>query len=200
MRLLPCEWTESLYGNTQPESVLTRITSHRNWSVLRKNLLKPIIPVKCDAFRCWQQFPCYTPSDIIKYNSFLVTPRIKRSTLVTLSVFPVVGTIVAERKKGIPEDLPQMGNLSESLVFKAFYALLILDPWHQYHRLHMGRDNALNIGSTGEQVIPPCMREHIHPGRNILLPFQLISKYSVNLIRKPFRNERTGFYMYFSVF
>ena len=61
-------------------------------------------------------------------NSFLVTPRIKRSTLVTLSVFPVVGTIVAERKKGIPEDLPQMGNLSESLVFKAFYALLILDP------------------------------------------------------------------------
>ena len=62
------------------------------------------------------------------YNSFLVTPRIKRSTLVTLSVFPVVGTIVAERKKGIPEDLPQMGNLSESLVFKAFYALLILDP------------------------------------------------------------------------
>ena len=139
MRLLPCEWTESLYGNTQPESVLTRITSHRNWSVLRKNLLKPIIPVKCDAFRCWQQFPCYTPSDIIKYNSFLVTPRIKRSTLVTLSVFPVVGTIVAERKKGIPEDLPQMGNLSESLVFKAFYALLILDPWHQYYRLHMER-------------------------------------------------------------
>lgn len=61
-------------------------------------------------------------------NSSLVTPRIKRSTLVTLSVFPVVGTIVAERKKGIPEDLPQMGNLSESLVFKAFYALLILDP------------------------------------------------------------------------
>lgn len=68
------------------------------------------------------------PSDIIKHNSFLVTPRIKRSTLVTLSVFPVVGTIVAERKKGIPEDRPQMGNLSESLVFKAFYALLILDP------------------------------------------------------------------------
>ena len=41
---------------------------------------------------------------------------------------PVVGTIVAERKKRISADRPQMGNLSESLDFKTFHVLLILDP------------------------------------------------------------------------
>ena len=50
---------------------------------------------------------------------------IKRSSLITLFVFPVVGTIVAERKKGIPAYCPQMDNLSESLDFKPFDVVLI---------------------------------------------------------------------------
>lgn len=75
-----------------------------------------------------QQFPCYTPSKISKNSSCLVTPRAKSISLVTHPQKPVVATAVRGHKEGTPATLPFLAIFSESLDFKAFYVLLILDP------------------------------------------------------------------------
>lgn len=77
--------------------------------------------------------------------------------------------ICVSRRQNATPSLPLSG---EPVVPRSARALR-----NQHDSFNMGRDNTLNIGSTGEQVIPPCMREHIHPGRNMLLPFQLTSKF-----------------------
>lgn len=68
----------------------------------------------------FQQSPCYAPHKNPQNSSCLVTPREKRSSLVSHPASSVVRTTVAESKKGIPTDRPFTGNLSESLDFKPF--------------------------------------------------------------------------------
>lgn len=64
----------------------------------------------------------------LKNSSSLVTPRAKSSCLVTHPEKAVVATVVRGHKEGTPAMSLIVALFSESLDFKGFYVLLVLDP------------------------------------------------------------------------
>ena len=97
---------------------------------------------------------------IIPLTIVLSSQQPKKQFLVSTYQKVDDNAIVKTRKKGFRET----ANFGKSLgipLFPGIFRTFLLISWQKTYRLHMGRDNNVNVRSTWEQIICRCMGEQI---------------------------------------